>query len=249
MALGRKLVQNTHYEVKGSSTSLIKLKTIQSTGMKAFRVDLQDHLPDDFFRCDVLISTVPPSVGSFEQKMIKLIQLLRQYSIQKIVFISTTSVYPNLNREVIEADADYIKSPHSGVTMLAIEDLFRGSSEFQTTILRFAGLYGPGREPARFLAGKSDVKGADNPVNLIHQDDCVAIIARIIEKGVWGETFNACADEHPTRKVFYEKAAKTLGVAPPSFSEEAGLYKIVNSEKLKEMLPYTFIFPRPIYGS
>ncbi|MEM6522747.1 MAG: SDR family oxidoreductase [Bacteroidota bacterium] len=243
MALGRKLAQNTEYEVKGSTTGTIKLETIKTAGMQAFRVDLGDHCPDAFFESDILIITIPPSTEGFEKNMSNLVHLLPVYKIEKVVFISTTSLYPSLNQEVLEEDADYLKSPHSGISMLAIEDLFRESAEFQTTIIRFAGLYGPGREPGRFLAARSGLKGAENPINLIHQDDCIAIIENIIGQGVWGETFNACSDEHPTRKEFYTRAAESLGLGAPGFSNQPTSYKVVNSDKLKSIIGYKFIHP------
>ncbi|MEM9859085.1 MAG: SDR family oxidoreductase [Bacteroidota bacterium] len=244
--LGKTLAQKAGFKVNGSTTSIDKLNAIKSAGMDPYRVDLENHIPGGFFQCDIVVITVPPSVEGYERKMKTLVALLQKRNIQKTILISTTSVYPNTNKEVVEADADYVKSSHSGITMLAIEDLFRADTSFQSTILRFAGLYGPGREPGRFLAGKSDLKGMNNPVNLIHQEDCVQIIIKIIEKEIWGETFNACSDEHPTRGIFYKKAAEALGLSSPSFSDEGTPYKIVNSEKLKAALPYRFHHSNPL---
>ncbi|MEM9390284.1 MAG: SDR family oxidoreductase [Bacteroidota bacterium] len=246
MALGRKIAQNEYFQVKGSTTTGIKMDLIKQAGMQAYLVDLSGDSPDDFFLCDVMVVTIPPSIPLFQEKVKKIIEQLEDHKVQKVVFISTTSVYPNLNQEVGERDAEYIKSQHSGVIMLSIEDLFRNCTGFQTTVIRFAGLYGPGREPGRFLAGKSDLRGAQSPVNLVHQDDCVEIISQVIRQNAWGETFNACSDAHPTRKDFYEKAATYRGFEPPSFSDQPASFKIVNSEKLKSVLNYSFIHPDPI---
>lgn len=246
MPLGLELAKNPEYELNGSTTTASKLKEMRASGMNAYRIDLEAHMSEAFFSCDVLIITTPPSIPEFERKVKKVIELIKENGIPKVVFISSTSVYPDLNREVTEADADYIKSSHSGVNLLAIEDLFTNEKVFQTTILRFSGLYGPGRKPGRFLAGKAGVTGANNPINLIHQEDCIQIITEIIKQAVWGETFNACADVHPTRKEFYEKAAQNLGLEPPKFSDEPALFKIVNSEKLKETLGCSFLHPNPM---
>ncbi len=246
LALGKKLAVMPDIITQGSTTTPAKLPAIEDSGIRPFVVELWAHCPSNFFCCDVLVIALPPSVPKFEGKIARVIELIREHNINKVVFISTSSVYPNLNREVTEADAEYIRSSHSGVTMLAIEDHFRNQSSFQSTIIRFAGLYGPGRVPGRFLAGKSGLKGATSPVNLIHQEDCVEITAQIILKGIWGETFNACSDEHPDRKEFYEKAALAAGLKPPKFSDEPAAYKIVNSEKLKSALGYRFIHSDPI---
>ncbi|WP_460879252.1 hypothetical protein [Pontibacter rugosus] len=57
----------------------------------------------------------------------------------------------------------------------------------------------------------------DAPVNLIHLDDCVAILQRIVEQGKWGKVYHASADGHPLRRDFYHAAALALGLAPPEF--------------------------------
>lgn len=244
LPLARKLAAG--FTVKGSTTTPSKLELLENAGLQPFLLDLDTHRPADFFDCEVLVITMPASVIGYEDKIKRAIDLINQHNVKKVVFISTSSVYPNLNREVIEADAAYIRSPHSGVTMLAIEDLFRDQTFFESTIIRFAGLYGPERPPGRFLAGKVGLKGATSPVNLIHLDDCIEIIYRIIMDSVWGETFNACSDEHPNRSAFYERAATALGLEPPTFSGETAPHKIVISERLKSQLGYTFLHSDPM---
>ena len=156
-------------------------------------------------------------------------------TVRNVILISTTSVYPNLNRIVTEEDADEQNA------IVRAEGLVRELG-IPCTILRFGGLFGPGRHPGRFLTGKRDVKGGNVPVNMIHLDDCVEIITRVIQQNVWNEVLNACADDHPTRKEFYTNAAADLGVEPPIFlDDEVSEYKIVSNERLKNILNYQFI--------
>ena len=110
-----------------------------------------------------------------------------------------------------------------------------------------AGLYGPDRHPARFLSGKKNLKNGDAPVNLIHRDDCIAIISQIIEGTISGEIFNCCSDGHPSRKEFYTKASIVAKLPPPHFLEENTFsFKIVSNKKLKQKLNYSFIHPDPM---
>jgi len=96
------------------------------------------------------------------------------------------------------------------------------------------------------LSGKRDLADGDAPVNLIHRDDCIEIIYRIIRNNIWGETFNACADLHPTRKEFYTEQFRLIGLTPPAFNESGKTrYKIVSNKKLKEFLKYEFKYPDP----
>jgi hypothetical protein len=81
-------------------------------------------------------------------------------------------------------------------------------------------------------------------VNLIHRDDGIRIIEQIIEKNIWRETLNACADTHPKRRDFYKKEAARLGLKEPQFNENSLCeYKIINSDKLKGMLSFSFKYP------
>ena len=118
----------------------------------------------------------------------------------------------------------------------------------QLTILRFAGLVGAGRKAASFLAGKVDLPNPDHAVNLVHLEDCTAIIFRIIQKELWGEIFNVTADEHPTRQELYSHLATDAGLAPPTFSKQITRpNKIVSNKKIKQKLDYQFIHSDPRY--
>jgi len=163
-----------------------------------------------------------------------------------VLFVSSTSVYPDVNRDVFEYE-DLKPEKGSGQALKIAEDLFREQTGFVTTIVRFGGLVGYDRLPGRFLASKKDVTNGNAPVNIIHRDDCIQIIDQIIKQNVWGETFNACADEHPLRKAYYTAAAIKAVLEPPVFlSSGEVFYKIVNSGKVKKQLNYKFKYPDPI---
>ncbi|MFB6305982.1 MAG: SDR family NAD(P)-dependent oxidoreductase, partial [Flavobacteriales bacterium] len=70
--------------------------------------------------------------------------------------MSSTSVYPALNRTIRENDA---KAPEkeSGKALLNAEQLLNQETQWQTTVLRFCGLIGHNRHPGRFLTGKKSL--------------------------------------------------------------------------------------------
>jgi NAD dependent epimerase/dehydratase family enzyme len=85
---------------------------------------------------------------------------------------------------------------------------------------------------------------ADAPVNLIHQDDCIGIILKIIEADYWNETFNAVAPSHPSRELYYTQKAMDLNLALPKFnSERNSVGKIILSARIENVLKYTFTKP------
>jgi nucleoside-diphosphate-sugar epimerase len=110
-------------------------------------------------------------------------------------------------------------------------------------VLRCGGLIGGDRHPAKYMSGRKNIGKADAPVNLIHRDDCIAIITRIVEEQIRGEIFNAVADGHPSKGKYYTKAAEELGLEAPEFKKDTKdkNYKVVSNDKLKEMLSYEFM--------
>ncbi len=241
------------YKLKGSTRTRSELEVIKSHGIEPFYLvldpDLRGDNVDDFFNCDVLVVNFPPErrddIAEYHTSQIRsLIARIESSPLTKVLFVSSTSVYPDLGREVSEDDDAPPEKP-SGIALLEAERLFRLSSRFETTIIRFGGLIGYDRMPGRFLAGRKGITGGNAPVNLIHRDDCLGIIHRIIERSVWGETFNACADEHPLRKEYYTAQALKLGLDPPGFEDGGGGFKIIRSDKLKKLLEYRFKHPDP----
>jgi nucleoside-diphosphate-sugar epimerase len=242
------------YGVKGSTTARKNLAPFKELGIEPFYLVLDPELRgngvDDFFSADILVVNFPPErrddIVEYHQAQINaLISEIKKAPVKKVIFVSSTSVYPNLRREVFE-DEDAPPTKASGRALLAVERLFTACPDFETTILRFGGLIGYDRKPGRFLSGRKEVRNGDAPVNLIHRDDCIAIIHSIIENNVWGEILNACADLHPHRKDYYISQAKKIGVEPPAFREGVDTdFKIVRSDKLKRLLSYEFKYPDP----
>ncbi len=149
-----------------------------------------------------------------------------------------------MNKEVTEEDP-LKPTKRSGEALVKVEQLLLAKSDIEFTILRFGGLIGEDRNPVKYMAGKHIEKGS-TPVNLIHRDDCIGIIERIIQKEAWGEIFNAVADEHPTKSDFYTAAAKAKGLLEPTFGNETDGHKIISNKKIKNALGYEFIYPGPM---
>lgn len=244
---------NGGYQVKGSVTSPEKLEMLEREGISPFRVVLgpeRTEISDPaFFDCDVLIISIPPRridgiEAIFPQQINQLIPEIRKHNIPKVVFISSTSVYPENLLTARETDENLPDKP-SGKALVIAENLLKNEGSFQTTIVRFGGLIGADRNPARFLL-RSKAAVSNTPVNLIHLDDCIGILISVIEQEVWGETLNACSPEHPYKKDFYAQAAQISGLPEPLISDARESYKIVDSSKLIRLLNYRFVYPSPM---
>ncbi|WP_421497790.1 SDR family oxidoreductase [Flavobacterium columnare] len=242
--------------VKGSTTTLEKIPLLQEKGILPYLVSITDtHIEAkdiaDFLDSDILIINFPPKrradIITYHTKQFeKLIPEILKSKIQKILFISSTSVYPNTNKIVTEKETG-TPEKESGKALLAVEKMLLDQIKFKTTIIRFSGLIGYDRMPGRFLAGKKEVENGEAPINVIHQDDCINIIETIINKEIWNDVFNASADLHPKRKEYYELAAEKIGLEKPTFAiTQKIVYKIINSDKLKTKLGYQFKYPNPL---
>ena len=82
---------------------------------------------------------------------------------------------------------------------------------------------------------------------LIHLDDCLGIIDRIIDTQKWGYVFNACAPLHPKRSELYTYAAMKRKIPVPRFlNGSSNGFKIVDSSLLIRELGYNFKYPDPM---
>lgn len=206
----------------------------------------------NLFDVDVLVVNIPPKrrddIEKFHPKQIEaLLSVLPNNRNQKVIFVSSTSVYPDLNGVVTEDNAvDPVKS--SGKALLKVEVMLQDHFKEDLTIIRFGGLIGYDRMPGRFLSGKKIQKNGNTPVNLIHRDDCIEIISRIIVHEKWGKVYSACMPEHPTREQFYTEAALKQKFPVPVFDDNKGdsSFKIVTPERLIQDLPYTFKYNNPL---
>lgn len=259
--LGLPLAQhllNKNYNVKGSTTTKEKIPLLKGAGIEEYLMEIPGDIRSEnnrsFWECDILFINIPPGrrnpdvVKDFPNSIQELIEKVKEHEINRVIFISSTSVYDEFGGITKEEDADIKNTARdSGKALVKAERLLMNEQAFDTTIIRFGGLYGYDRHPVKYLAGKKNLDRACKPVNLIHQDDCIEIIWQIIEMDIRNEIFNAVSDGHPPRETFYTSAAEHFGLPLPEFKKDHNEgYRIVSNQKLKERLNYEFIYPNPM---
>lgn len=222
------------YFVKGSTTSEDKIEILEALDIEAHIVNISEFEEfDSFLETDILIIAITSKdVDGFES----LISQIQESTVQKVIFISSTSVYPRINKVMTEDDA-VIKNP-----LVEIENLFKENTFFETTIIRFSGLFGGDRHPANWFKNGKKIPQPKGFVNMIHREDCIEIIHTIIAQNCWNTIFNACSNHHPTREEFYVNARISKGLDAPVFEENENYeWKIISSKKLQNVLDYKFI--------
>ncbi len=237
-------------QIQGSTTSEEKLGMLTKAGIHPFLISLsEDGIEGDIqaflSNVDALVINVPPKLrGHHTENYIKKMQLLhaaiRSSKVKKLIFISSTSVYGDIDGEVTEKTMPEPVT-ESGKQLLVSEDIFRSDSALKATIIRFGGLIGPDRHPVTMLSGRKNLSNGNAPINLIHLDDCIKIISEILKKDWWGETLNGVYPYHPTKQQYYASKALRKGLQVPDYktnSPKKG--KIVSSHILTSVKHFKF---------
>jgi nucleoside-diphosphate-sugar epimerase len=249
LPLAKVLLEN-NFAVNGSTTSENKLPILKSFGISPFLISLNENeIIGDFnsfiSNSEVLIVDVPPKLRgnekeNFVAKIQNTIPFIENSTIKNVLFVSSTSVYAD-DDSIVTENTICLPETEGGKQLLLAENILKSNLKFNTTVLRFGGLIGENRHPIRFLAGRKNIENPESPVNLIHQDDCIAIILQIIDHNIWDETFNAAAPFHEKRKDYYTKKAIEFGLQLPEFNyEKKSIGKTIDSNKLIQLLDFEF---------
>lgn len=172
--------------VWGTARSIEGLSRISEAGVPAFKMDLNGtHLPAPGPPpCRSLLVALPSGVGH-SGIMSGYRTCLSAYT-QWTVLISSTSVYPMEPGRYTESDAVHRISPHSGVSVLEIEEAMAGPA---CSILRAGGLVGPGRPMFRRPPGEGEHQ---RTMTAIHRDDVVSAIWHARDQSLVGPSNLVC---------------------------------------------------------
>jgi nucleoside-diphosphate-sugar epimerase len=129
----------------------------------------------------------------------------------RFVYVSSTGVYGQTDGSTVDEDSPTEPADESGRVVLDAERLVRGRLP-AATVLRFAGLYGPGRvlRQRQLLASEPLVGDADKWLNLVHVADGAAAV--LAAESATGRTLIVSDGTPVTRRQLYTETARLLGV-------------------------------------
>ena len=166
------------------------------------------------------------------------------------IFVSSTSVYGQSEGEWVDeesiAQPDNITSQYIRQAEQKLMDL-----NPQNIVVRFSGIYGPGREYLLRMAKQQSVIQKDPPyyTNRIHQQDCIGVLIFLLEQSLAGGTLEQCywaSDDDPaTMWDVMSWLTEHLSCKPPEIKvndKEVGMNKRCNNQRLKT-LGYHFQYP------
>lgn len=179
-------------------------------------------------------------------------------SVQRMMYVSSTGVYGQADGETVTESTDPQPVTESGRCCLRAEQLLQqwssdGQLSASLTILRMAGLYGPGR----LLRRTSDLQAGvplpgrpDSWLNLIHIDDAVTAVVDLVPAADVG-LLNVVNSGTLTREDYYRELARLTGAPDPVFDTTVaaarGGNKRVTSER-RSSLGLTFQYDDVLAG-
>lgn len=236
------------FKVFGTTTTKEKINQFNQIEVKLLNLNQAFNEKEmiDFFKlCSICVINIPPSKSLFYSYQNQILSLISLFDAScKFIFISSTSVYSDA---IIEAKEDTpILTDYNYTSQLFLtEKALKLKLNNRLTILRFAGLVGANRNPANFLAGKTNLANGDSPVNLVHLTDCISFVEKVIDKNSWGEIYNVCSSFHPSRKEYYTKNCIKNKLEVPTFVDGNEIKKIVKNEKGIQKLNFKYSFDSP----
>jgi nucleoside-diphosphate-sugar epimerase len=169
---------------------------------------------------------------------------------RRLVLVSSTAVYGQLAGEWVDESSPTEPNSFSGQRMLESERLASGSG-LPCTILRFGGIYGPGRTRmiSKVKAGEPCPATPALYTNRIHRDDCVRALAHVASERTPTGTYLAVDDAPCTQCELMDWLAARLGLpAPPRMPAAPGGRRGSNKRCRNDKLKATgFQFRYPSY--
>lgn len=186
--LGLKLAAQGH-QVFGLRRNINQLPTgIQGIAADLSQPDTLQGLPQPLDTLFYIVAAGQRDETAYQQAypqgLSNLLNALEQQSIRprQLFFISSTAVYHQHHDEWIDEQSATEPDNFSGQIMLAAEAIALQSG-LAATVVRFSGIYGPGRN---YMLGQVNrgIGYPDTPPrysNRIHRDDCVGVLEHLYQ--------------------------------------------------------------------
>jgi len=173
--------------------------------------------------------------------------------IGRLLYVSSPSVYGQDAGEWVDEASACAPPTESGRICLAAERVIREffpADAGRATILRFSGLYGPGRLLRRVESVRAAEPIQANPdayLNLIHVDDGARVVDQLVERGSRAPIYLVTDDQPVLRRAYYARLAELIGGPPPIFqpsaADLASFNKRCSNARLRQELGDILRFP------
>jgi nucleoside-diphosphate-sugar epimerase len=172
-----------------------------------------------------------------------LANILEQTRPDRLIFVSSTAVYGQDQGQWVDEDSETVPAAFNGRVMLEAERLALAAG---ASVVRFSGIYGPGRDYLLRLVGSGQARCRAEPpqwTNRIHADDCARVLAHVLDHDNPAPVYCASDSMPVSRCDVLGWLAEQLKVAAPARDDEgAGQGKRVSNQRLLAS-GYDFLYP------
>lgn len=218
------------YNIKVSARNEEKSKSFENFDFSSFVLNEYDFsFLDELLDTNYLFINYPPSkFDDYLGFLDKIYKHKNIKNIEKIIFISSTSIYPNIEGNF---DENYLINDPSSKTVFEAEKLVENKSN---VIFRASGLIGGSRYFGKRSANKV-VEFPQSVINFVHRNDVINATKFVIEKNING-IFNLCSKEHPTKKEIYTFNSKKYDFEIPIFNDNKSfLNRVIDGSKIEKL--------------
>ena len=216
------------YQVFTSKTTPEGTAELEQQGLSSFVCDLNlghDQLNDQLNAepSEIVIGCFPPGFRrgaghNYVSQWQNLIQAAQQNAVQRVVMVSSTTVYPSIAKEMVEEDASFAIAQRdelfsdNAITMLKAEQALIDSG-LSYAIVRCSGLVGPDRHPSRFAARLKQVS-EQAPANMLELKDAIGAVS-YMALTTQNTVVNATTPNTVSKAQFYQAALDSAGGNDP----------------------------------
>ena len=169
----------------------------------------------------IIITIASDSTEHYESAYLRTSSLFRHLALEMdlprtLIYVSSASVYGDHHGRWVDEASELLAKGEQAKILIESEKNYRSLEEigWDVCVLRFAEVYGPGREISKKVRSFMDhpLPGTgDQYTNMVHREDCVSAINYALIHHLTG-VYNLADDDHSTKKELYDEISKKTGL-------------------------------------
>ncbi len=186
----------------------------------------------------------------YEIGLKNLLKKINKQALERFIFISSTAVY-GANNTIQDEQSSVNPSAFNGKALVKAEQLLRAELGDKLVVIRFTGLYGPGRNYLFNQLRNKQVTvnpAADNYANRIHIDDAARVCAHVLELECVADCYLGTDSTPVPVSQLYAHAANCLDVAAPTLDENITYESRHFSNQRLVRSGFNFLYPDTLLG-
>lgn len=186
----------------------------------------------------------------YETGLQNLLQKIHKDHLERFVFISSTAVYGS---DPVPQDEHSMLKPSAfnGEYLVRAEQFLQKELGDKLTIIRFSGIYGPGRHRIFDLIRQQSLRinpAMDNYANRIHSEDAARVCAHVLQLPQAADCYVGTDSTPIPLRRLYAHLAEQLQVPAPAFDASLAYESKHFSNQRLLNSGFLFLYPDPLKG-